>query len=707
MALNLDAIGKKLGPITAEYDFKDVILYALGVGAGFNELEYVYENRLKVIPSFAVTTIYPLFGEMAVAASVNLAGILHGEQETIFYGPIPTEGKMTTEGTIVAMYDKGERKGAIVLARADTFHENGKKLFTHYMKLFSRLDGGFGGKPGPEETVVIPDRAPDFEEKATPSLNQPLIYRLSGDYFALHVDPDFAKSSGFEMPIMHGLCTHGYACRAVIKNLFPGEPERMTRFRVRFSRPLYPGVGVITQIWKENDGRAYFRVVNAENREVVIDGGLTEWLSKEELARRERMGDINFDGRVAVVTGAGAGLGRVYALDLAKRGAKVVVNDLGGARDGTGGGTSAADQVVTEIKALGGEAVANYDSVATPEGGQNIVDTALKTWGRVDIVINNAGILRDKTLVKMEPENWDAVMDVHLKGAYHVSRPAFTKMREQGYGRIIMTSSGAGLYGNFGQTNYAAAKTALIGFMNALKQEAGKYDIKVNTIAPAAATRLTEDIMPPEMFEKLKPEFVSPLVLYLCSEQCPISGGIYNAGLGYFNRVAMVTGPGTAVGDGKTPPTPAAVAAAMKKINSLEGGFELPNAMASFTPMMEAFKPKKEAPAEAGGPLTVKAVFQGLAKAFQPGAAAGVDVVFQFDISGPQGGAWFVTVKDETCQVGEGSHDRPTTTIKMADQDFVKMMSGQLNPMAAFTSGKLKVEGDLMKSQLIEKLFKI
>jgi len=426
-------------------------------------------------------------------------------------------------------------------------------------------------------------------------------------------------------------------------------------------------------------------------------------MKKEEAPAAE---EIRFDGQVAIVTGAGAGLGRVYALELAKRGAKVVVNDLGGARDGTGASTSAADQVVEEIKALGGEAVANYDSVSTPEGGQNIVDTAIKTWGRVDILINNAGILRDKTLIKMDPENWDAVLNVHLKGAYNVTRPAFIKMREQGYGRIILTTSAAGLYGNFGQTNYAAAKMGLIGFMNALKQEAGKYDIKVNTIAPVAATRLTEDIFPPEMLEKVKPEFVAPIVLYLCSKGSKESGMIYNVGLGYFNRAAILTGPGLAVSDGTKVPTVEDIHKNWAGINDMTGAVEIPNVMASFEPMLNAFKPKKEKTAETGGP-SVKAVFDGLEKAFQPEAAAGVDVVFQFNISGPQGGSWFVTIKDGACQVSEGSHDRPTTTIKMADQDFVKMMSGELNPMAAFSSGKLKVEGDLMKSQLIEKLFKI
>ena len=707
MALNLDVIGKKIGPVSKEYNWKDLVLYALGVGAGFDELEYCYEDQLKVIPSFSIASVFEFLAEVGISSNVDLSGILHGEQDIIFHNPIPTEGTISTEGVITHMYDKGKGKGALVVAEADTYHSNGSKLFTNIFTIFGRKDGGFGGDPGPSEVVDFPDRAPDFEEPGTPLSLQPLLYRLSGDIFQLHVDPEFAKASGFEKPIMHGLCTHGYACRAVIKHLFPGEPKRMTRFRVRFSKTLYPGVPITTQIWKLEEGKALFRTINAENGDVVIDRGVVEWVSKEEMERRARLGSINFDGRVAIVTGAGAGLGRAYALELGRLGAKVVVNDLGGARDGTGGGTSAADQVVKEIKSSGGEAVANYDSVATAEGGQAIVDSAVEAFGKVDIVINNAGILRDKTLAKMEPENWDAVMDVHLKGAYNVTRPAFVKMRENRYGRIILTTSGAGLYGNFGQTNYSAAKMGLLGFMNTIKIEGDKHNIKVNTIAPVAATRLTEDVLPPELFEKLKPEFVAPLVLYLCSEQCTGTGAVYNAGMGYYNRAAVVTGPGVVVGDGKEIPTPEAVAASMGKIKSLEDAEEFSDAMAAFGPMLDAFSPKKkETVSEESGGLTVVGVFENIPGAFQPDKAAGVDVVFQFDISGPGGGSWTITVKDESCEVTEGSGGSPTTTIKMGDDDFVKMMSGELNAMSAFTSGKLKVEGDLMKSQLIEKLFK-
>ena len=311
--------------------------------------------------------------------------------------------------------------------------------------------------------------------------------------------------------------------------------------------------------------------------------------------------DIRFDDRVAIVTGAGAGLGRTYALELAKRGARVVVNDLGGARDGTGSGTAAADKVVEEIKGLGGEAVASYDSVATAEGGRAIVEKALEAFGKVDIVINNAGILRDKTLVKMEPENWDAVLDVHLKGAYNVTRPAFEKMRENRYGRIVLTASAAGLYGNFGQANYSAAKMGLVGFMNTVKLEGEKHNIRVNTVAPVAGTRLTEDILPPEAFEKLKPEFVAPLVLYLCSEQCPVTGMVFNAGMGYFNRAAVVTGSGTVIGDGAKIPTLEEIHKDWDVINGLTGAQEYVNATASLAPVLEAFRGEKGEKEEGGG----------------------------------------------------------------------------------------------------------
>ncbi|MFH2130278.1 MAG: SDR family oxidoreductase [bacterium] len=262
------------------------------------------------------------------------------------------------------------------------------------------------------------------------------------------------------------------------------------------------------------------------------------------------MGEISFEGRVAIVTGAGAGLGKTYALELARRGAKVVVNDLGGARDGSGASSSAADQVVDEIKQAGGQAAPNYDSVATIEGGVNIVKTAVDNFGKVDIVINNAGILRDKSIVKMEEQEWDLVMAVHLKGAFCVTQPAFKVMKANGYGRVVNTASGAGLYGNFGQINYSSAKMGVLGVMHSVHIEGAKYNIKANTIAPIAASRLTEDVMPPEIFAKLDPKFVTPLVIYLVSEENQDSDMIFNCAAGWFSRTAIMCAPGTIIGDG-------------------------------------------------------------------------------------------------------------------------------------------------------------
>jgi len=262
------------------------------------------------------------------------------------------------------------------------------------------------------------------------------------------------------------------------------------------------------------------------------------------------MSGIRFDNRVAVITGAGGGLGRTYALEFAKRGAKVVVNDLGGKADGTGKSTSMADKVVEEIKAAGGQAVANYDSVSTFEGGAAIIQSAVDNFGTVDVVINNAGILRDKTFAKLEADDLDAVVAVHLRGAFCVSQPAFKVMKEKGYGRFVFTSSGAGIFGNFGQTNYGAAKMGLVGLMHVLGVEGAKYNIKCNAIAPTARTRMTEDLLGP-MAEFLAPETVTPLVTYLASEDCEVTHEIYSVGGGRFARIFVGVTPGWVAGKGK------------------------------------------------------------------------------------------------------------------------------------------------------------
>ncbi len=261
---------------------------------------------------------------------------------------------------------------------------------------------------------------------------------------------------------------------------------------------------------------------------------------------------IRFDGRVAVITGAGGGLGRSYALELARRGARVVVNDLGGAADGSGSGESAADAVVREITAAGGEAAASYDSVATPDGGEAIVQTALDAFGTVDVLINNAGILRDRTLVKLDWADLHAVLEVHLRGAFYVTRPAFRIMKEKGYGRILMTASGAGVFGNFGQSNYGAAKMGLVGLMNVLAEEGRKYDIRVNAIAPLAQTRLTQGLMSQVELD-LDPDLVMPLSCYLVSGDCELTHELFSVGGGRFARIFIGECEGWYAGKGARP----------------------------------------------------------------------------------------------------------------------------------------------------------
>lgn len=248
---------------------------------------------------------------------------------------------------------------------------------------------------------------------------------------------------------------------------------------------------------------------------------------------------IRFDGRVAIVTGAGAGLGRAHALAFAARGAKVVVNDFGGARDGTGGSSDAALAVVEEIRQAGGVAIADGANVADYEQVQAMVKRAVGEFGRVDILVNNAGILRDKSFAKLEMADIKAVLDVHLMGAINCSKAVWDVMREQNYGRIVMTTSSSGMYGNFGQANYGAAKMAVIGLMNALTTEGRKNNILVNTIAPVAATRMTADILPEAMLKRIQPERVTPAVLFLASENAP-SKTIIAAGGGAFAAGTVV-----------------------------------------------------------------------------------------------------------------------------------------------------------------------
>jgi NAD(P)-dependent dehydrogenase (short-subunit alcohol dehydrogenase family) len=282
------------------------------------------------------------------------------------------------------------------------------------------------------------------------------------------------------------------------------------------------------------------------------------------------MGQIRFDGEVAVVTGGGGGLGRAHALQFAARGAAVVVNDVGGRLDGGGGDPSPAAAVVREIESAGGRALVNGDDISTPEGARGLVEAALAAYGRIDVLVNNAGILRDRTLHKMAPEDFEAVVRVHLLGSAWCSRAAWPAMQAQGQGRIVMTTSAAGLYGNFGQSNYAAAKLGIVGLMQALKLEGERHGIRVNTVAPVALTRMTEGLAFGGMLERARPEQVSAAVLYLAWRECRLSGTVLAAGAGHYATVRIVEGPGLTADAGEGGPE--FLAAHWDEISRAEGG---------------------------------------------------------------------------------------------------------------------------------------
>ena len=277
---------------------------------------------------------------------------------------------------------------------------------------------------------------------------------------------------------------------------------------------------------------------------------------------------IRYDGKVAIVTGAGQGLGRSHAIELARRGAKVVINDLGGAKDGTGGSSEAALAVVAEIEALGGEAIANGANVAKYDEVEAMVKQAMDKWGRVDILVNNAGILRDKSFTKGGLDDFKLVLDVHLMGTVNCTKACWDIMRDQGYGRVVVTTSSSGLYGNFGQSNYGSAKMGVIGLMNTLVQEGAKYDIRVNALAPTAGTRMTEGLIPEGAFELLSPETVTPAVLYLVSEDAP-NRAILCAGAGAYAVAKIVETDGVWLPEAEQ--TPEGIAANWDAITATEG----------------------------------------------------------------------------------------------------------------------------------------
>jgi NAD(P)-dependent dehydrogenase (short-subunit alcohol dehydrogenase family) len=298
---------------------------------------------------------------------------------------------------------------------------------------------------------------------------------------------------------------------------------------------------------------------------------------------------LRFDNRTAIVTGAGAGLGRSHALLLASLGAKLVVNDPGQSREPGNAGGKAADDVVAQIRAAGGQAVANYDSIAEFEGAQRLVDQAVSAFGQVDVLVNNAGILRDKTFGKMEMADWDLVLKVHLSGSAYCTRAAWPLMQKGGYGRVVFTTSNSGLYGSFGQSNYGAAKMGMIGLMNVLKQEGGKYNIMVNTIAPVAATNMTEGVLPADIVPHFKPEHVSAAVAVLCSEAFTQSGVICSAAAGHYALVHVASTLGLQL-DPAHPPTPETLLERWSEIADDSAMRLFPHAGAETTAILEAIQ---------------------------------------------------------------------------------------------------------------------
>ena len=408
-----------------------------------------------------------------------------------------------------------------------------------------------------------------------------------------------------------------------------------------------------------------------------------------------------FDGKVVVITGAGRGLGKAYAIAFAREGAKVVVNDLGVERDGTGTPTNVADKVVEEIKALGGDAIANYDNIATMQGARNLMDTAMKHYGKIDILINNAGILRDRTLLKMSEDEWDAVIAVHLKGTFACSQAAARIMKEQRWGRIINTTSYAGLIGNFGQTNYGAAKAGIYGFTRCLSLELERYNITVNAIAPLAKTRLTEDIE--AVPKEFKPEHVVPMVLYLASEEASaVTGRVFGIHGNHLFEYKMVMTPGVEKKDGDYW-TVEEIHQKFEEITKLPKASEEMSVetIKSILPRLnEIIKPLGLQVVVAGEEvvttekksegLTISDMFQALKEVFLPDKAGSFSGLIQFEIEGDQPQA--IYIHDGTVEIKAERGQNPKGTITTDAETIKKLFKGELDPAKAIMSGKIKVD---------------
>jgi len=417
------------------------------------------------------------------------------------------------------------------------------------------------------------------------------------------------------------------------------------------------------------------------------------------------MSELRFDGKVAIVTGAGNGLGKSYALLLGARGAKVVVNDLGRSVKGEGSSTgkNPADLVVDQIKAAGGTAVANYDSV---EFGEKIVKTAVDAFGTVDIVINNAGILRDISFQKMSELDWDLIMKVHLKGSYSVTRAAWNIMRDKKYGRIVMTGSSSGIYGSFGQSNYATAKLGLWGFTQSLAKEGDKRNIKVNCIAPIAGTRMTETVMPAEVVKALAPDYVAPFVAFLSSDQCTDNGGLYEVGAGFIAKQRWQRSQGVQYNVHNL--TPESIAAQWNQVGDFSQNPTFPESNQEFLEiiMNNLEKAQSEAPKPAAQPssgLKSEGIFNMMSVYLERGEGKKlipkVSSVFGFEITKKKGQKpsliYEIDLKSGQGSVHFRKAENADAVFTMTDEDFYKVCMGKLNPQIAFMQGKMKIKGNM------------
>jgi len=430
------------------------------------------------------------------------------------------------------------------------------------------------------------------------------------------------------------------------------------------------------------------------------------------------MSKLSFDGRVAIVTGAGAGLGRAYALLLASRGAKVVINDLGGSLQGGGASSRPADNVVEEIRKAGGTAVANYDSV---EFGEKIVKTAIDSFGRIDILVNNAGILLDASFVKMKDTDFDLIHKVHVRGAYTVTKAAWPFMRDQNYGRIIFVTSGAGLYGNFGQANYSSAKMAVVGLANTLAIEGKQKNILVNTIAPVAGSRMTQTVFPPQLVEALKPEFVAPLVTFLCSESCTETSGIFEVGAGFVAKVRLQRSKGVFFPIDKDL-SPEHIRDRFNEISDFSEGTVYPTSLNDATSSIvqrvlnPTSKPSSSAKTSAApekkaesSPLSL--IFAELEKKIKanPSMVKQVGGTFIFVVTGAEQGSWVIDLQSGEGSVSKGKPNKNppgSCQITVGTDDFVQLMTGKLDPMSAFSQGKVKLDGNMALAMKLQTLVK-